>query len=124
MRIDDLLGKLSGVRDSVKNKGHEWTSKCPAHEDGSASLSIGLSGDKILLKCHAGCETNKICLSIGVRMSDLQGSSPSSKSYKREIESVYDYVDESGKLIYQSVRYRPKVSAREGRMEVEDSYLI
>lgn len=105
MNIDDLLKKLSGVKESVKDKGKEWMAKCPAHEDSSASLAVGLNGDKILLHCHAGCEKSKIFTALGLKKGDLQGSAPAAK---REVVATYNYTDESGKLLYQSVRYNPK----------------
>lgn len=108
MNIDSILIKLSGVKNG-KIKDQQWTARCPAHEDGTNSLSIGLSGDKILLKCHAGCDVPKICNALGIKIGELNGSGNGLfQPSKKIVESVYDYVDESGKLIYQSVRYRPK----------------
>ena len=105
MKIDDLLQKLSGVKNGLI-KGAQWTSCCPSHDDKSASLSIGIKDDKILLKCHAGCHINDVCSKLGIRTSDLRTAEPVQST--REIESIYDYVDPDGKLIYQSIRYRPK----------------
>ena len=44
---------------------------CPSHDDKSASLSITLENDKILLYCHAGCNIDDICLSLGIEKYDL-----------------------------------------------------
>lgn len=47
-----VLDRLSGVRQASGG----WMARCPAHEDGSPSLSIGLSSDgRVLLNCFAGC---------------------------------------------------------------------
>ena len=49
--------------------GDTFNTKCPAHEDNKASLSITLKpgGDKILFRCHAGCSFNSICLGLGIK---------------------------------------------------------
>lgn len=53
--LDEALGRLEGVRRS----GRGWIAKCPAHEDGTASLSIIESearpGEPVF-HCHAGCD--------------------------------------------------------------------
>ncbi len=68
MTTEDILGKLQGVR---KN-GNGWTALCPAHDDKNASLSIsGSDNGATLLKCFAGCPTQRIVESINLKMSDL-----------------------------------------------------
>jgi hypothetical protein len=42
--IDELSAML-GRLDGVKRNGSGWTSKCPAHEDARASLSISEGDD-------------------------------------------------------------------------------
>jgi hypothetical protein len=44
---------------------------CPAHLDRTPSLSVKLTEDKILLKCHAGCETDKILEALNLAWKDL-----------------------------------------------------
>ena len=44
---------------------------CPAHDDKSASLSITLENDRILLYCHTGCTIDDICVSLGIEQTDL-----------------------------------------------------
>lgn len=63
----DLLGMLDGVR----GKGNSFMAKCPAHEDSSPSLAIRFTGDRILMHCFAGCETQHVCESIGLTLADL-----------------------------------------------------
>ena len=63
-----LLGKLS----NVKKSGTGWSSRCPAHEDRRASLSIDEGGDgRALVHCHAGCTADAICDAVGLRVADL-----------------------------------------------------
>lgn len=47
--------------------GETFNRKCPAHDDKKASLSITLAEDKILMRCHAGCNFNNICDGLGVK---------------------------------------------------------
>ncbi len=55
--------------------------RCPAHDDRSASLSVKQGDDgRILLHCHAGCETKDVCAKLGLKLSDLM---PANKSDRR-----------------------------------------
>ena len=44
---------------------------CQSHDDKSASLSITLENDRILLYCHTGCTIERICSSLGIEQSEL-----------------------------------------------------
>lgn len=57
-----LLSRLEKVRTTGKQK---WKACCPAHDDKSPSLSIGV-GDKgqVLLHCFAGCTVDAILAAI------------------------------------------------------------
>jgi len=82
---------------------------CPAHEDTKPSLSISGKNGKVLLKCHAGCHTEDVLAAIGLTMADLFDSPPPYKANARsEIVGTYDYTDEAGRLLSQTVRFRPK----------------
>jgi hypothetical protein len=82
-----------------------------------------------LIKCFAGCETKSIIDALGVSWQDLfdkKIKQPSSSSLggsdtrhglvddtgysplSRRIHHVYQYVDETGKVLYENVRYYPK----------------
>lgn len=68
MSVEEVLGKLEGVRRSGKG----WVARCPVHGDRHPSLSIGTGYDgAILLHCHAGCETEDVVASLGLEMGDL-----------------------------------------------------
>jgi len=66
--IDELLGRLEGVRGS----GGNYVAKCPSHDDRSPSLSVA-EGDNgaVLIHCHAGCETYDILAAVGLGFGDL-----------------------------------------------------
>jgi isoaspartyl peptidase/L-asparaginase-like protein (Ntn-hydrolase superfamily) len=115
--IENLLAKLPGARKA----GNGWSARCPAHEDGRASLSIAQGDDgKLLLHCHAGCKFDSICTSLGLRASDMMSNGKSSpkqnpttaknarKKKTSRITQTYDYRGENGELIFQVVRMDPK----------------
>jgi putative DNA primase/helicase len=68
VNVDEILGQLERVR---KNK-RGWMALCPAHEDSDPSLSIAEGDDgRVLLRCFAGCPTDRVCASLGIKISDL-----------------------------------------------------
>ncbi len=69
MTIEAVLDRLGHVRQSSKDS---WMARCPAHEDGSASLSVRVLADgKVLLNDFAGCTAGEIVEAIGLRLIDL-----------------------------------------------------
>lgn len=96
--------------------GRGWLTLCPCHEDNSPSLSVAQSGDKLLLKCFVGCHFIDILNAIKghTTVSVWDSKSPHANYFydtpfwKREIAATYDYTDETGKLLYQKVRFNPK----------------
>jgi len=72
MSLRDIFQKII---DSDSRGGRVGTDQgnihCPAHEDGSPSLSVKLAEDRILLKCHAGCETDKILEALDLSWKDI-----------------------------------------------------
>lgn len=75
MDLIQLLGMLQGVRGP--NASGEYTAKCPAHEDGTASLTVsskrgGQDGkERIMIHCHAGCPFDKVIGALGLKAADL-----------------------------------------------------
>jgi hypothetical protein len=68
--IDALLARLAKVR--AGGAAGRWMARCPAHEDGSASLSVGLGDDsRILLHCFAGCVVGDVCAALGLTVAQL-----------------------------------------------------
>jgi hypothetical protein len=46
--------------------------QCPSHDDAVASLSACEAEDgKVLVRCHAGCDTAAVLIALGLRMADL-----------------------------------------------------
>ncbi len=88
--------------------------RCPAHDDGKASLTIRLSPDGDLwLKCHAGCTFSDITGAVGVKQTDCFAKHERYEQYpvkdaKMKEVATYDYRDEQGQLLFQVVRFDPK----------------
>src|SRR6478672_3951784 len=55
-------------------RGDIWkaSAKCPAHEDRSPSLAVGVGADgRALLWCGRGCDVKEIVRALGLRMAEL-----------------------------------------------------
>lgn len=70
MDIERILDRLDKVR---KTGADKWGACCPAHDDKTPSLGISLNdtGDKILLKCWAGCSISAIVSAMNLEMHEL-----------------------------------------------------
>ena len=108
--LDDLTSLLSG-KGIKTSSGYSYC--CPAHDDKNPSLSVSLKDDRILLHCHAGCPTTNVLDALGLTAADLfldtsGDHKPDKLKPERRIVATYDYTDETGKLLFQVVRYDPK----------------
>ncbi|MBL8864818.1 MAG: DUF3987 domain-containing protein [Planctomycetia bacterium] len=64
-----MLSRLECVKPNGEGK---YIARCPAHDDGNPSLSIGIGDDnKVLLHCFAGCTSDAITKAIGFTTRDL-----------------------------------------------------
>jgi putative DNA primase/helicase len=100
MTLPEILDRLG----PHKRAGGGFLAKCPAHEDRVESLSVSEGdGGRVLLKCHAGCDTGAVLERVGLKPSDLFND-----ARRREIVKTYDYVDADGKVLYQTCRMHPK----------------
>ncbi len=90
-----------------------WQTHCPAHEDEHPSMSLREGDDgKVLFHCHAGCEQEDVSQALKDRdlwqsQANTQGAY-SSRPPRSELVEAYSYLDEKGKLLFQSCRYFPK----------------
>lgn len=133
MTYEDFLSLFPGHQPHGANKA---MCQCPAHSDGTASLSV-MRGDKgIALKCHAGCTTADVVAQLNLRMGDLfydaryngygrtqaayTGPTDNNGKSKRdgmppwEMEKQglftdrWDYHDEDGKVVCQKLKTADK----------------
>jgi hypothetical protein len=79
-----LLSRLEGM----KRTGRGWIAKCPAHKDGSPSLSISEGDDgRVLLRCFAGCSAAAVVSAIGLQLADLfpERLAPATPEQRRDL---------------------------------------
>ncbi len=123
MNLSEFISRLPGKGRWRGDYNAEW--QCPAHEDGRASLSVGV-GNKggVVVHCFAGCTAEQILATLRLKFSDLMPSDdgwiPPPAEHKREI-AWYSYRDTDGALLYQVVRYEPKTFRP--RRRVEDDWV-
>jgi putative DNA primase/helicase len=95
-----------------EQNGNRAKAICPAHPDREASLSLRYDAteNKTLVYCHAGCESGEILDRVGLKMADLFDKSleKSSKYQTQNIEKIYQYKDQTGKVLFEKIRYKPK----------------
>lgn len=98
----------------VKRSGQGYSARCPAHEDQQSSLSFADGHSGLVVTCHTGCTLDAICAALGVTVASLfhesNGRPPTAG--RKQIVQTYDYQDEDGRVLYQSVRYEPKAFAQ------------
>ena len=121
--VQAVLAKLKGVK---QTSPRQWEAKCPAHDDGKASLSIGRGDDgRALVFCHAGCALAEVLKKISLSDGDLFPLDPAGHTASRparlpamtesskakisgRIVKTYDYLDAAGTMAFQVVRFDPK----------------
>ncbi|MEO7192649.1 MAG: AAA family ATPase [Vicinamibacterales bacterium] len=71
------MHSLADAIAAVRGDGRQRDTRCPAHQDGRASLSVGL-GDagRVLLRCHTGCSYSAIVEAAGLDPADLSPARP------------------------------------------------
>ena len=111
MTLQELITHFDVSR---RISGTSYQCKCPVHTDNKASLTISEQRGKILLHCHAGCETEDILKSVGLSFKDLADYEPPKwrerleYGQKKHIEAVYDYRTADGTYLYSKVRFEGK----------------
>ena len=64
----------------------------------------------MLLHCHAGCSTERVCAAIGLTLKDLFSKSeqPHDQTVSGKIIATYNYTDMNGNLLFQVCRTADK----------------
>ena len=112
MTLQEVLTHFKVER---QNSNNSYQCKCPVHKDKKASLTITGKNGKVLIHCHAGCETKDILDAVGLSFTDI-GSERQEDGWReklerkkgKRIEAVYDYKSEDGKYLYSKVRFEGK----------------
>lgn len=82
--------------------------RCPAHDDRNPSLSVDVASDgRVLLKCHANCDTESVVAAVGLTMADLFDEARRPDHDRPQVVARYPYVDESGTVLFHVERIEP-----------------
>ena len=91
----------------AKQAAGGWQARCPAHDDGTASLSINEGADgRALVHCHAGCTADAVVAALGLTMRDLMALK--AIHTKPTFVATYQYPNEAGAHLFDVVRLDPK----------------
>lgn len=111
----DLEALIESKFDVKSRRGDQREARCPAHEDKRASLGLKIvphddGGDKVIVKCQAGCDTRDVLAAVGLAFADLFTYEPKAKrgSGKGRVVATYAYTDEKGVPLFAVVRFEPK----------------
>jgi putative DNA primase/helicase len=116
--MQTILSRLKRVKPAGADK---YMAECPTHNDGTQSLSVARGRDgRVLVNCHAACQTVAVLAAIGLSLSDLfpAGSAPArpepAPTTTRTLAMVksYDYTDANGTLLFQSCRLRDSATGK------------
>ena len=95
---------------------------CPAHRDDHASLTISEDNGRILMHCHAGCNTKDILNAVGLKMQDLFEDAKTQQQQGRtepwityletregaKVERAYHFKDLQGRYVFSRIRLEGK----------------
>jgi hypothetical protein len=116
-----LLAALGAAGCRVTGTGRTRAAQCPHHDDRHASLSITEGMSRVLVRCHAGCDTDDILADLGLARRDLFDEAgglargvwtPWRDHCPCAPIATYDYTAEDGRLLYQVVRGQHKEFAQ------------
>lgn len=84
------------------------TARCPAHDDGQASLSVGRGDDgRVLLHCHAGCEAVDVLAELGLDWPDTFDGEPPKRYSRDGLRRAGATLESDGRIRVGTVRYLP-----------------
>ena len=71
-KIKDTFDQII-ARTDARSSGDagQYSGKCPSHDDNSPSLSLKLTEERILIKCHVGCSIKEVCSGLEIEESEL-----------------------------------------------------
>jgi replicative DNA helicase len=95
----------------------EWRMACPVHS--GKDLNFAINSETGLSQCHSQCGRGWDMISLEQELTGLDFPRAKEKVFEsvgrplvpweeRNVEAIYDYTDEQGKLLYQVLRYHGK----------------
>ncbi|MEM9064027.1 MAG: phage/plasmid primase, P4 family [Planctomycetota bacterium] len=102
--LDRIASRIEDVTWSPDGTFIRGRCPVPGHDDQRPSFWAGVCGDRVHVKCHAGCSRGKVLAALGLTESDL-GSFP---GVRDDYVNAWPYEDEDGDIAYWVVRYPNK----------------
>jgi hypothetical protein len=110
-----LIEALERHGSRVTGNGRQRKAQCPAHQDRNPSLALTDGQDRVLVRCHAGCDTDDVLGEIGLTRADLfdeprerQPGGADDWTPRGTAIAIYSYTDEHGEVLYQVCRTADK----------------
>ncbi len=123
---DEILNLLDGVQET---DSEQWEAHCPAHDDDTSLLSVGVGeGGCVLLECAAGCGQDDILRELELKHQDLFPDDIDASWAPEDGTEVarHTYRDANGSPLYDVVQYRmqdPRHPAYSETKSVQQAYL-
>lgn len=120
MRLEELISRFEKVKGNGLNS---YICRCPVHKDKEPSLSLKEVDDRILMHCHAGCDTSNILGYVGLEVKDLFKQNNTltltwqdkvkvwhhKQKGQLPLQELYPYYDDDiQKVLYYKARYQGK----------------
>ncbi|CAN5537393.1 hypothetical protein BH18ACT8_BH18ACT8_16290 [soil metagenome] len=106
--VERVLDALRDHGCKVTGTGRQHMTQCPAHEDRNPSLSVTAGESRVLLRCHAGCDTDDVLTALGLSRADLFDESHEHRRSHATVVAEYIYTDEDGAPLFVKERLLPK----------------
>lgn len=106
-RVTTALEGLGSKSKDVRDRHSMW--QCPAHPDNNPSLGVDDRGDKVVLRCYAGCHVDDIMAALGLTLADLfDGELEKDDTSRAVLVRSYLYENPNGEPWFYVDRYYPK----------------
>jgi len=98
---------MNGSKSSDRRQHHVMY-QCPAHPDNNPSLGVDDRGDKVMVRCYAGCHVDDVVAALGMELSDLFDGELDAFANKGQLVRSYLYEKPNGDPWFYVDRYFPK----------------
>lgn len=116
MTAQALIDRL----DMVRGSNGKWVARCPAHDDGSPSLSVKeLNDGRTLVHCHAGCGAADILDAVGLDYSALFPEDDNYKSVNGRQSDVPGYWELVIEIYKNDCRLKKPISPKDKALAME-----
>lgn len=105
-RLFDALVNHGSTSRDVRDKHAMF--QCPAHPDNNPSLGIDDHGDRVMVRCYAGCHTDDVVKALGLELSDLFDGDLKTFENRGQLVRSYLYERANGDPWFYVDRYFPK----------------